>query len=46
LAFAQTVFLELTKIGILSASAVSLLLGLLVLYFAPRQFSPDEVLEQ
>jgi Na+:H+ antiporter, NhaA family len=43
LAFAQTVFLNLTKIGILSASAVSLILGLLVLYFAPRQVPPDEV---
>lgn len=46
LAFAQSMFLDLTKIGILSASAISLILGLLVLYLASRQLPSDEVLEQ
>jgi Na+:H+ antiporter, NhaA family len=46
LAFAQSVFLELAKIGILSSSAVSLILGLSVLYIASRQISPDKVSDQ
>jgi len=45
LAFAHSKILDLTKIGILSASAVSLILGLLVLYFASRQVSPVETSE-
>lgn len=42
LAFAHTMFLDLAKIGILSASAVSLVLGLLVLYFASHHVSLEE----
>jgi len=45
LAFAQSVLLDLTKIGILSGSAVSLIFGLLVLYFSSHQVFPEEVSE-
>ncbi len=45
LAVGQTVFLDLTKIGILSASAVSLILGLFVLHLASRRISPFEAME-